>query len=140
MINQICKHFICLKSASTGTAANNIKGCTIDSLLKLQQDITKLLIYDKMTHKHMLYNDCFEKCDYIIIDEIAMIDGKKLDEIYKRVRYINKHKISNKIITKLFICGDCLQLPSIDSKTGSFLIVVNLNILKNINIHVNYQR
>ena len=95
-------------------------------------------MYDKITHKQMLYNECFENCDVIIIDEISMIDGKKkLDKIIKRVRYVNKHNITNKHITKLFfvviVCNHLLLVH----QQAIFLIVVNLKNWKNIQSYVN---
>ena len=97
-------------TASTGTAAVNLNGCTTDSLLKLIQN-KKLLIKDS--------NTCFNDCEYIVIDEISMIDGAKFDEITKRISFINKHRENCKPI-KLIICGDCMQLPPINSVSGYF--------------------
>ena len=67
----------------------------------------------------MLSNELFETCDFIVIDEISMIDGKTFDIIINRLKYINQHKevLGN---INLIIVGDCMQLPPIDSDSGYF--------------------
>ena len=35
----------------------------------------------------MLSNELFETCDFIVIDEISMIDGKTFDIIFNRLKY-----------------------------------------------------
>ena len=119
MIQQLNKHFIIINTASTGTASVNIKGSTIDSLLKLNQDKSHLLKFNKSLKTFILSDEKLEECEYIVIDEISMIDGKKFDDIINRLKFINKYR-QNKIDINLIICGDALQLPPIETTTGYF--------------------
>ena len=109
----IGQQFKIIKTASTGTASVNISGCTIDSILNLHGCKNNLIGYDEETKKKYLKNNELEQADYIVIDEISMIDGRKFDEIIKRIKFVNKFR---KEELKLIIVGDCMQLPPVEGK------------------------
>ncbi len=110
MLRKLQDHYNILYSASTGTAALNINGVTIDNLLYLNINNEDLLITILLkTNKLKI----IEQHDYICIDEISMIDGEKFDRIIQRIRFFNK-LIGKEI--KLIMCGDCLQLPPVEGR------------------------
>jgi hypothetical protein len=75
-------------SATTGVAAKRLGGITIDKLLKLGS-------YHTPTY------------DSLIIDEMSMCDGRKMDHI---VQFALQHSI------RLILSGDDLQLPPVKEK------------------------
>ena len=77
-----------------------------------------LLKYDKSDKKYHLNNNKLETYDFICIDEISKTDGCTFDNIFERIKFINKYR-NNDI--KLIIVGDCMQLPPVDkSKSGYY--------------------
>ena len=127
MINKLNEQFKMIMTASTGTAAVSFGGFTIDCLLMLHQHRCNMVYYDDEVKKSFLKNEDLNTCDYIVIDEISMIDGHKFDDIIIRLKYVNEHRQNGNI--KLMICGDSMQLPPVDAdeiksgyyfKAGSF--------------------
>ena len=119
MIKKLNEQYNIINTASTGVASVNIEGCTIHQLLKLNHKKECLIKFNNEKNKYMLSNELFETCDFIVIDEISMIDGKTFDIIINRLKYINDHKESSGNIN-LIIVGDCMHLPPIDTDSGYF--------------------
>ena len=70
-----------------------------------------------------MFCEFFEVCDFIVVDEISMIDGKTFDIFINRLKDINQHKEAlgnNNLIIAI--------------------MVVNLINLKKHHIHVNYEK
>jgi len=65
-------------------------------------------------------NEKLKTYDYIVIDEISMIDGHKFDEIIDRIKFLNKKRSKKIGEIKLIICGDPLQLPPVENDSGYF--------------------
>lgn len=104
----------CLAMASTGVAAFNIaqhgiKCSTIHSALRL----SALPIYNwDQINPGVL--KILDKYEYLLIDEISMVDCNLLDYILSHVRYLNgKRPKGGKL--KVILFGDVLQLPPVSS-------------------------
>ena len=95
MLLKLSEIFSIFKTASTGVASVNISGNTIHSSIS---EINESSAYDA-----------------IVIDEISMIDGAMFDRIYTIIKKINSKRTKP---ISLIICGDSLQLPPVDSKSG----------------------
>ena len=54
---------------------------------------------------------------YLVIDEISMIDAIKFDKIIARIKYINEQR---KTDLKLILVGDPMQLPPVEKRCGYF--------------------
>ena len=100
---KLSERFKICKTSSTGISAVNIEGCTVHSLLSE-------LLHDVDFWKTVEY-------DALVIDEISMVNGALFDQIYTGIKRINS--IRTKPIS-LIICGDTLQLPPVDFKSGYF--------------------
>lgn len=93
-----------LITASTGTAAYNINGCTIHRALGLSHKPE----IEQMYSKENLINSI----NVIIIDEISMISCELFDIIYDGINEIRKKNGNNNKI-QYIIVGDFLQLPPV---------------------------
>ena len=113
LINKLKEQFKIITSARTGVAADNVNGSTIDLLLHLNQQENMLLYRSKGNEKLKTF-------DYIVIDEISMIDGHKFDQILDRINFVNKKRCKRVGEIKLIICGDPLQLPPVENDSGYF--------------------
>lgn len=93
------RSFGCVFSASTGTAANLIEGCTIDSF------ITKL--------KHIKsLNEELERLKTVVIDEVSMMGHTRFLEMDIILRkWYNRKKPFGGL--QIVLVGDFLQLPAI---------------------------
>lgn len=112
----ICKKFgqRCLATASTGVAAFNIAqhgiNCsTLHSALRLPA--VDMLDWNKADPSLVTL---LEKYDYLLIDEISMVNCNILDYILIHVRLANEQRFGRKKL-KVILFGDVLQLPPVSA-------------------------
>lgn len=110
-----------LAMASTGVAAFNIAQhgipcMTIHSALKL----SPLPLYDwnKPDKSCVIYLSHYE---YMLIDEISMVDCNLLDYILMHVKYANEYRDDGKML-HVILFGDVLQLPPVSKIAGSVAV------------------
>ena len=59
---------------------------------------------------------------FIVIDEITMVDGATFDKILKIINFINSYRSDKgKCALQLVIVGDTMQLPPVNSISVYFL-------------------
>ena len=102
---------ITFATASTGIAACQLGGTTLHN-------------FAGIGHGHTTVERCIElastpsrlrrwrKCQYLIVDEISMIDGNYFDKIEYIARQLRKSNLPFGGI-QLILCGDFLQLPPV---------------------------
>ena len=110
----ICDKFplVTLPVASTGVAAFNIAqhgiNCsTIHSALRI--GAYPFYDWNKMNDSTL---EALSGYEYLLIDEISMVDCNLLDYILSHVNYINGHRKDGKSL-KVILFGDVLQLPPV---------------------------
>ena len=98
---------VCL-TGTTGVAAFNIQGNTIDSLLKLH--VKKL-----STTRLKELQENLKDIEYIIIDEMSMLGQKKLARLNRRLKEIKATDKDFGGINMIFV-GDFAQLPPVGDR------------------------
>lgn len=99
-------------TASTGIAASHINGQTIHSWsgLALRDSIADHEI-ERMSYKPYLVEK-YNICDILIIDEISMLHGSRLDMIDRVARWLRESKKPFGGLQVIFV-GDLFQLPPV---------------------------
>jgi ATP-dependent exoDNAse (exonuclease V) alpha subunit len=99
-------------TATTGVAATHMQGMTIHSWsgLGIRDNLTDRDI-DDMEDKKYLW-DRFEKTKVLIIDEISMMHGYRLDMIDRVCKAFKRNELPFGGI-QLVVCGDFFQLPPV---------------------------
>lgn len=103
-------------TASTGIAASHIDGMTIHSWSGLgikdsirDDEIDKMAFQPKMVEK---YNNC----DILVIDEISMLHGSRLDMINRVAKWLRRSDRPFGGLQVIFV-GDLFQLPPVTKGT-----------------------
>lgn len=99
-------------TASTGIAASHINGQTIHSWsgLGLKETISDGEI-DNMSWKPYLV-ERYNACDILIVDEISMLHGSRLDMINRVAKWLRRSKKPFGGLQVIFV-GDLFQLPPV---------------------------
>ena len=99
-------------TASTGIAASHINGLTIHSWSGLgikdsisDQDIERMTFQDNTVDK-------YNRCDILIIDEISMLHGERLDMVDRVARRLRSSSKPFGGLQVIFV-GDLFQLPPV---------------------------
>ncbi|GAV29131.1 hypothetical protein PMKS-002611 [Pichia membranifaciens] len=105
-------------TASTGLAAYNIGGMTINSFTGIGLGTGKPEEMVRNIKRNKKVRDRWDRLKVLIIDEISMIDGQlldKLDAVAKRLRDASKPFGGLQVI----FCGDFYQLPPVSKNSHS---------------------
>lgn len=99
-------------TASTGIAASHIDGQTIHSWsgLGIKEAIADYEIDDMSWKPHFV--ERYNACDILIIDEISMLHGSRLDMINRVARWLRRNKKPFGGLQVIFV-GDLFQLPPV---------------------------
>lgn len=106
-------------TASTGLAAYNIGGMTINSYLGIGIGKGKPEEICKRIRNNKKIKERWQSLNVLIIDEVSMINGNlidKLDWIARRLLDASKPFGGIQIV----LCGDFYQLPPVDRKKDNF--------------------
>lgn len=103
IINEVAKNYKCVKLAYSNKASINIGGQTIHSFFGIDVETNSCDLLWLLKR--------LKGVEYIVIDEISMLDG----DIWKIIYQI---KLMSSI--KFLLCGDFRQLPPIDDNTDYF--------------------
>ena len=124
-------------TASTGIAATHIGGITIDSWsgLGMRDDIHPEEIRE-LSRKPYLQRR-IQETKVLIIDEVSMIHGKRLDAIDKICRVIRGENTPFGGI-QVVLTGDFFQLPPVSAARHSFDYVYKSNVWREMNPHILY--
>lgn len=124
-------------TASTGIAATHIDGVTIDSWsgLGIKDEITNADL-ETMKHKFHLRKR-LQKAKVLIIDEVSMILGKKLDLIDKILRTIreNNHPFGG---LQVILSGDLFQLPPVSPDRNNIDFIFNSKAWLDLDLRICY--
>lgn len=99
-------------TASTGIAASHINGTTIHSWsgLGIKEEITNQEL-EQMRLKHYIRSK-YQNCDILIIDEVSMLHGHRLDMVDRACRVMrNNDKPFGGL--QVILVGDLFQLPPV---------------------------
>lgn len=124
-------------TASTGIAATHIDGVTIDSWsgLGIRDEITDK---DLETLKHKFHlRKRLQKAKVLIIDEVSMISGKRLDmvdRILKSLRNDNKPFGGLQVI----LTGDLFQLPPVSEDRNNIDFIFNAKAWLDLDLRICY--
>jgi len=106
-----------LLAATTGIAAVNLGAITINSLLRYfdTQSLRECFINGWLQRKILdLAEDDYE---WLVIDEVSMLDGEQLDLIYQACKMVNESRqMMGLAPIGILLTGDFCQLPPIKSK------------------------
>lgn len=123
-------------TASTGIAASHINGITVHAWSGLGiKDSIRDDELDAMSWKNYTaekYNDC----DILIIDEISMLHGNRLNMINRACQWIRRKKAPFGGLQVIFV-GDLFQLPPV-TRTGPVDYVQQSDAWKEANLEVCY--
>ena len=99
-------------TASTGIAASHLGGTTIHSWSGLGiADSIHDSDLDRMSWKPQI-NERYNRCDILIIDEVSMLHGSRLDMVDRACRWIrNNEKPFGGL--QVILVGDMFQLPPV---------------------------
>jgi ATP-dependent DNA helicase PIF1 len=99
-------------TASTGIAASHLGGTTIHSWSGLGiADSVKDSDLDRMSWKPKL-QERYNRCDILIIDEVSMLHGSRLDMVDRACRWI-RHNEKPFGGLQVILVGDMFQLPPV---------------------------
>jgi ATP-dependent exoDNAse (exonuclease V) alpha subunit len=102
-------------TASTGIAATHIEGTTIHSWAGIGIKDTLTDVDRLLMQKRPYLHERFLDTEVLIIDEVSMLDGKRLDLI-NEVCQLFKRSIRPFGGMQIVLCGDLFQLPPITKK------------------------
>lgn len=107
------KHKRIAITASTGIAASHIGGTTIHSWsgLGIADSISDAEL-DRMGYKMQLVERRYSRCDIIIIDEVSMLHGSRLDMVDRACRWV-RHNERPFGGLQVILVGDMFQLPPV---------------------------
>lgn len=102
-------------TASTGIAATHLEGVTIHSWsgIGIKDQLTEVDRLSLMKKPYLKYR--FIDVEVLIIDEVSMLDGKRLDLI-NEVCQMFRQSIQPFGGMQVVLCGDLFQLPPITKK------------------------
>lgn len=107
------KHKRIAITASTGIAASHIGGTTIHSWSGLGiADAISDAELDRMGYKQQLV-ERYNRCDILIIDEISMLHGSRLDMVDRACRWIRRKEDVPFGGLQVIFVGDMFQLPPV---------------------------
>ena len=106
------KHKRIAITASTGIAASHIGGTTIHSWsgLGIADSISDAEL-DRMGYKMQLV-ERYNRCDILIIDEVSMLHGSRLDMVDRACRWV-RHNERPFGGLQVILVGDMFQLPPV---------------------------
>jgi hypothetical protein len=116
-----------LVTATTGAAAVKIGGCTLHSAIGLSNDGK----CRKVGKKSM---DLWFNRQYLIIDEVSMMDAKLLGNLHTQLGKIKSDTDSNFGGVNILFAGDFLQLPTV-SHLDVYLSDHTDNKIRQANLH-----
>lgn len=122
-------------TASTGLAAYNIGGMTINSFTGIGLGKGKPEEMVRNIKRNKKIRDRWDRLKVLIIDEISMIDGQlldKLDAVAKRLRDASKPFGGIQVI----FCGDFYQLPPVSKNSNSIFAFESKFWKENIHVQV----
>lgn len=125
-------------TASTGIASTHLNGRTIHSWcgIGIAEDMSPAQIKN-LIHKEHVYNR-IKSSKVLIIDEISMLNAKRLDLIDKVLRHIKSIDIPFGGI-QVVLCGDFFQLPPVATKpTEDGRFVTESDIWNSMDLNVCY--
>ena len=124
-------------TASTGIAATHLGGVTIDSWsgLGMRDAVTptdiRVISQNHNTVKRITHSKV------LIIDEVSMLHGKRLDAIDQICRSIRNNNDPFGGL-QVILCGDFFQLPPVSEKRYDYDYVYKSKVWKEINPHIIY--
>ena len=99
-------------TASTGIAASHLGGTTIHSWSGLGiADAIHDADLDRMSYKPQI-RERYNRCDILIIDEVSMLHGSRLDMVDRACRWI-RHNEKPFGGLQVILVGDMFQLPPV---------------------------
>ena len=106
------KHKRIAITASTGIAASHIGGTTIHSWsgLGIADSISDAEL-DRMSYKQQIM-ERYNRCDILIIDEVSMLHGSRLDMVDRACRWV-RHNERPFGGLQVILVGDMFQLPPV---------------------------
>lgn len=124
-------------TASTGIAASHINGQTIHSWsgLGIKESVADWEL-DKMTWKPYTARK-YQNCDILIIDEVSMLHGARLNMVDRACRWIRGSKKSFGGLQVIFV-GDLFQLPPVTKGSEQIDYVHLSDSWKNADLQVCY--
>jgi ATP-dependent DNA helicase PIF1 len=124
-------------TASTGIAATHINGVTIDSWSGLGiRDTLKEQEFRELNNKYHLKKR-IQNAKVLIIDEISMISGKRLDEIGKILAFIRNSNLPFGGL-QVILSGDLFQLPPFSKDRNYFDFVFKSESWNSLDLRICY--
>jgi ATP-dependent exoDNAse (exonuclease V) alpha subunit len=124
-------------TASTGIAATHLGGVTIDSWsgLGMRDDVSQSEIISISKNHHLQKR--IKKTKVLIIDEVSMIHGRRLDSMDRIFKITRGNNLPFGGI-QIILCGDFFQLPPVSDNRSNFDYVYKSKIWKEMNPHILY--
>lgn len=124
-------------TASTGIAATHLDGVTIDSWsgLGIRDELTEKDL-ELLKNKFHLRNRLM-KIKVLIIDEVSMVSGKKLDLYDKILRNIRGKNLPFGGL-QLILSGDLFQLPPVAKDRNSIDFIFNARSWQDLDLRICY--
>lgn len=124
-------------TASTGIAATHLGGTTIDSWsgMGMRDDVDQADIINICQNHHLQKR--IKKTKVLIIDEVSMLHGKRLDVVDKICKKIKGNNLPFGGI-QIILCGDFFQLPPVSEKRFNYDYIFKSEIWKKMNPHILY--
>lgn len=105
-------------TASTGIAATHMNGMTIHSWsgIGIKDELNEMEMREIFRKRHV--NERFRNTSVLIIDEISMLHGHRLDLVQKVARAFKNNFVAPFGGMQVVLCGDFFQLPPV-SREGN---------------------
>lgn len=105
-------------TASTGIAATHMNGMTIHSWsgIGIKDELTESELRDIFRKRNV--NERFRNTSVLIIDEISMLHGHRLDLVQRVARALKNNFVAPFGGMQVVLCGDFFQLPPV-SREGN---------------------
>lgn len=131
------KHVSVGITASTGIAATHIGGITIDSWsgLGIRDEVTPQEILELSKKRYIAQR--IQDTKVLIIDEVSMLHGKRLDNIDTICRVIRGENVPFGGI-QVIMSGDFFQLPPVSEKRHDFDYIYKSNVWREMDLHILY--